>query len=447
MLRSQYWILEGKRIAAKVQRECARCSRHDSRAILQPTPSMPAYRVNQVPPFCISGLDNAGPVYCSDNPSHKYYILLITCAVTRAIHLELVDTLEVDDCILAIRRFAARRGMPSVFVSDNAKTFESARNRIYRVYGMHSPQWRFIPPSSPWWGGWWERIVRSVKLCFYKTLHLALLSRSETETLLHEIEACINSRPLTYLSTDPQDPQALTPSHFLLGKGVGEQLPINFDNLSISAQDLQVAFSVRQGCLKEFWRIWLHEYIVNLPPVVSKTKSVHNVNLGELVLIKQDNVKRLFWPLGRIVKLYPGKDHIIRAVDVKLQDGTVLKRSVQMLHHVETFEADDTIDSDFESAESGIETRYHVRNVNVNEFSDSDLPVSELNSETPENSQGPANADIRSATPLQPVNEQVNVDNIVDNIVEEGVNSSVIAVPERTTRSGRLVRAPNKLDL
>ena len=438
-LRSQYWVLEGKRIVSKVQRECARCGRHDSRSIAQPSPAMPAYRVNQVPPFCISGLDNAGPVYCSENPSHKYYILLITCAVTRGIHLELVDSLEVDDCLLAIRRFAARRGMPSVFVSDNAKTFESARNRIYRVFGMHSPQWRFIPPSSPWWGGWWERMVRSVKLCFYKTLHLALLSRCETETLLHEIEACINSGPLTYLSTDPQDPQALTPSHFLLGRGVGEQLPINFDNLSIPAQDLQVVYSVRQGCLKEFWRIWLHEYIVNLPPVVSKTKHVQNVNLGELVLLRQDNVRRLFWPLGRIVQLYPGKDHIIRAVDVKMQDGTILKRSVQMLHRLETFEADDIIDSDFESAESTNDS-YYVRNENESEFSDSGLPISESNSDPPENSQGPEDADNRSVAPLQPVDEQVNV-------VEEGVDNSRISVPERATRSGRLVRAPNKLNL
>ena len=109
-----------------------------------------------------------------------------------------------------------------------------------------------------------------------------------------------------------------------------------------------------------------------------------------------------------------------------------------MLHHVETFEADDTIESDFESAESGIETRYHVRN--VTEFSDSGIP---------EDSQGPENADIGSATPLQPVNEQVNLvdNNLVDNIVEEGVDNSISAVPERTTRSGRPVRAPNKLDL
>ena len=412
---------------------------------------MPAYRVNQAPPFCVSGLDNAGPIYCSENPSHKYYILLITCAVTRGIHLELVDSLDVDDCLLAIRRFSARRGMPSVFVSDNAKTFESARNRIYRVFGMHSPQWRFIPPSSPWWGGWWERLVRSVKLCFYKTLHLSLLSRSETETLLHEIEACINSRPLTFLSTDPQDPQALTPSHFLLGKGIGEQFPIKFDDLSISAQDLQLVYNVRQGCLKEFWRTWLNEYIVNLPPVATKTKHVQKVNLGDLVLLRQDNVRRLFWPLGRIVKVYPGKDKIIRAVDVKMQDGTILKRSVQMLHHVETFEADDIIDGDLESAESSNDTpyhvrnnRYHVRNENENEFSDSDMYLSEFNLVIPEDSQGPENADSRSAAPLQPVNEQVN---LVDNVVEEGVDTSIISVPNRTTRSGRPVRAPNKLDL
>ena len=458
-LRSQYWILDVKRLASKVHRECPRCSRHDSRPIIQPTPAMPAYRVNQTPPFCISGLDNAGPIYCSDNSSHKYYILLITCAVTRSLHLELVDSLEVEDCLLAIRRFAARRGMPSVFISDNAKTFESARNHIYRVYGVHSPQWRFIPPSSPWWGGWWERLVRSVKLCFYKTLHLTLLSRSETETLLIEIEACINSRPLTFLTSDPQDPQALTPSHFLLGRVTGEQLPINIDNLFISPQDLQVVYSVRQGCLKKFWRSWLHEYIVNLPPVATKTHHVRKVNLGDLVLLRQDNVRRLFWPLGRITRLYPGKDHVVRSVDVKMQDGTILKRSVQMLHHVETFESDDTIECDFESFENRshvqnsneqnvietTENRSHAHNSNeqnvISEMSDG-LNLPEFNLDI-ENSQGSEDTGNMSETPLR-FHELVNEENVEG---VEGASNPLTSLPKCTTRSGRPVRAPNKLNL
>ena len=99
--------------------------------------------------------------------------------------------------------------------------------------------------------------MKSVKLCLRKTLNGAILSRSETETLLFEIEACVNSRPLTYLSTNPLDPQALTPSHFLLGKCAGEQTTVTFDGLPISTQDLQVAYSVRLGTLKAFWDRWL----------------------------------------------------------------------------------------------------------------------------------------------------------------------------------------------
>ena len=88
--------------------------------------------------------------------------MLFTCAVTRACHLETVDSLELNDTLLAIRRFAARRGLPSIFYSDNAKTFDATRNHLRSIYGFHSPQWRNIPPISPWWGGWWERLVRSV---------------------------------------------------------------------------------------------------------------------------------------------------------------------------------------------------------------------------------------------------------------------------------------------
>ena len=80
-------------------------------------------------------------------------------------------------------------------------------------------------------------MVKSVKLCLRKTLNGAILSKCETETLLIEIEACVNSRPLTYLSNNPLDPQALTPSHFLLGKSAGEQTTVTFDGLPISTQD------------------------------------------------------------------------------------------------------------------------------------------------------------------------------------------------------------------
>ena len=135
-------------------------------------------------------------------------------------HLELVNSLNTEDCVLAIRRFVARRGLPTVIWSDNAKTFVATQTQLLRTYGVICPGWRFIPPPprSPWWGGWWERLVRSVKSSLRKTLGTKSLPRAELETALHEVEACVNSRPLTFLGDETDDVAPLTPSCFLIGQ-------------------------------------------------------------------------------------------------------------------------------------------------------------------------------------------------------------------------------------
>ena len=131
------------------------CRRQDSKACRQPVAPFPELRVKSAPPFTVTGLDYAGPLFCADIPAKKLYILLFTCAVVRSVHLELTDSLSLPDCLLAIRRFAARRGIPSVFYSDNAKTFVSVSHLLQQHYGPLAPQWKFIVPRAPWWGGWW----------------------------------------------------------------------------------------------------------------------------------------------------------------------------------------------------------------------------------------------------------------------------------------------------
>ncbi|XP_066956296.1 uncharacterized protein [Macrobrachium rosenbergii] len=227
-------------------------------------------------------LDLAGPLFCVDFPSKRLYILLFTCAVVRAVHLELTESLSVTDCSLAIRRFTARRGVPSVFYSDNAKTFLGASNLLKQHYGPMAPQWKFIVPNAPWWGGWWERLIRSVKVVLRKTLGTKTLSRSELETTLHEVEACINSRPLTFVGEEPDVANPLTPSHFLIGRSAGFQVELADDSASV----------------------------------------------------KEERVPRLLWPLGVITELYPGKDGMVRSAKVKTKRGFVT-RPVQNLYNLE----------------------------------------------------------------------------------------------------------------
>ena len=149
-LRCQFWIVGLRRMVKKVKRECIACQKQDAVACAQPRAALPGDRVTQSAPFSVTGIDHAGPLYGSDHPGRKLYVLLFTCAVTRALHLELVDSMSLADTMLALRRFVARRSLSSIMYSDNAKSFVAAQGRMISEYGHLSPQWKFIAPRSPW---------------------------------------------------------------------------------------------------------------------------------------------------------------------------------------------------------------------------------------------------------------------------------------------------------
>ena len=275
-------------------------------------------------------------MFVVDLPSHKLYILLFTCAVTRSVHLELTDSLSVLDCLLALRRFSARRGLPSVMYSDNAKTFTSVANKLQNYFGLLSPEWKFIAPRSPWWGGWWERLVRSVKSALKKSLGSRCLTKCELETTLIEVEACINSRPLTYVDENPDLSNPLTQSHFLIGRIAGFQPHDSDEYVNSCHKDLNEREIVRKRQLNRFWKMWSDDYLKNLPPTVKGFKSNCNLKKGCIVLMREDNVPRMCWPLGLITELFPGRDGIVRCVNVQTAKG-VFCRPVQKLHDLEIY--------------------------------------------------------------------------------------------------------------
>ena len=380
-LRAKYWIIKAVHTAKSIFKSCNRCQRHDSRSIQQPSVPLPSFRVSQCPPFTVSGIDHAGPLYCSDQPENKFYILLLTCSVTRAVHIELVDSMSIPDCQLAIRRFAARRGMPSVFYSDNSKTFEGTNKKLQNIFGSFCPIWNFIPPKSPWWGGFWERQIKSIKNCLKKSLHFQKLTRTELETNLHEIEAIINSRPLTYISEDIRDKNPLTPAHFLLNRTYGSKLENVIEDFDVSSQDLQLNYSIRKGCIALFWQTWSEEYLKSLPCVISKAFNKKQVKVGDLVLIRNENKAKIFWPMGIITQTFLSEDGACRAVIVKTKNG-LIKRSVNNLHQLECSNARNSNESDLnvpnsshvqvlnESSDLNIPNSYHVRIGTLNENMD-----------------------------------------------------------------------------
>ena len=150
----------------------------------------------------------------------KTYILLLTCATSRAIHLELVPDMSIGGFLRGFKRFMARRGSPDVIIHDNFKTFKAAAVKKFML--LQGIKQNFILPLSPWWGGFYERLVRTVKTCLKKTLGKAFVTFEELQTVLCEIEMAINNRPLAYVSDDDLD-DALTPHHLIHGRNAFKQ--------------------------------------------------------------------------------------------------------------------------------------------------------------------------------------------------------------------------------
>ena len=133
VLRQRFWVIKGRSTVRQTLRNCLICRHYQTKPFGQQMAPLPEDRIKPAPPFTNVGLDFAGPLYLKDS-GEKVYICLFTCAVTRAVHLELVCDMTTERFLLALRRMIARRGMCSIIWSDNAKTFKAANKELQRCW-------------------------------------------------------------------------------------------------------------------------------------------------------------------------------------------------------------------------------------------------------------------------------------------------------------------------
>ncbi|XP_063436701.1 uncharacterized protein LOC134718141 [Mytilus trossulus] len=194
-------------------------------------PPLPKDRLREAPPFTVTGVDFTGAlkVRNKNGKDSKAYICLFTCASTRAVHLEIVTDLTEEQFILAFRRFSSRKSLPKIMLSDNATSYVASAKEIERLtssptlqatLNSQGTEWKFIPKRAPWYGGFWERLIGLTKNCIKKVLGRSYVSLDVLNTTVIEVEAILNDRPLTYISTDPIDEDPLTPSHLLYGRKI-----------------------------------------------------------------------------------------------------------------------------------------------------------------------------------------------------------------------------------
>lgn len=337
-IRETYWPIGGRNLAKKCFRQCVRCNRMKGKTYNPLMGNLPQQRIKPGGyPFESVGVDYAGPVVVASRTGRgcrltKSYIGIFVCFTTKAVHLELVGDLTSNNYLLALRRFISRRGKPTHIFSDNGTSFVGAYNDISKFLksncdtlasetAQDSINFHFIPAYSPNFGGLWEAGVKSTKYHLNRVLGNCNLTFEELTTTLVQIEAILNSRPLSPLSSDPEDLTPLTPGHFLIGRPLTALPERNYQDYPVNRLTrFQRIAQLRQ----HFWTRWSKEYIAELQQRVKWRSCKYSLKNGTLVLIKEDGIPPLKWKLGRVVAVHPGpSDGICRVADIKLSTGVV----------------------------------------------------------------------------------------------------------------------------
>lgn len=296
---------------------------------------LPASRVTATRPFSVSGVDYWGPIFLQRihrrAAPRKAYIAVFVCFSTRAVHLELVADLSTAKFLQALRRFVSRRGLCSDIYSDNGRNFVGAANELKQLVCSkehhqkvaqectnHGIRWHFNPPRASHFGGLWEAAIRSAQKHFVRVLGTHTLAQDDMETLLAQIECCLNSRPVVALNDEPTDFQPLTPGHFLVGSAM-KAIP-DTDISTIPFNRLRQWEHV-QKIFQLIWKRWQSEYLTTLQSRTKWCNPPVAIQPNQLVLVKDENNPPMSWPTARIVDIHSGSDGIVRVVTVRTPNG------------------------------------------------------------------------------------------------------------------------------
>lgn len=339
ILRQKLWITNAREIVRKVVRNCVHCFHYKPKLMGQIMGNLPVDRLRAQRPFLVTGVDFCGPFLTSyrirGKVPYKTYIAVFVCFGSKATHLELVSDLSTNNFLLCLKRFIGRRGIPQRIFCDNATNFTGAHNKLKEIkQKMFSDdvisklktfctqsgfEFCFIPPRAPHFGGLWEAAVKSAKTLLLKNVSEAHLTFEELQTLIVEVEAVLNSRPIAPMSDDPNDGEALTPGHLLIGSALISIPDETFDcsKVPVLSRWQQISFLKQQ-----FWQMWSRDYVLSLQQRSKWFKPQPNIKAGQLVIIHEDNTPPQQWPLARVTQAIAGSDGKIRVVDLKSTNGS-----------------------------------------------------------------------------------------------------------------------------
>ena len=328
-----YWIPHARNKLRSFCRSCVKCLRFSGRTQKQFMAPLPRERIMPSRPFYVTGLDYARPFLMRTSKGRgqrafKGYVAIFTCFSTRAVHIEIVSDYSTRTFLLAFQRFVARRGLCHTVYSDNGTTFHGADAELRRMFKETSSfskevaetistdgvSWTYIPPRAPHFGGLWEAAVKAFKHHLKRVIGDAKLTFEEFTTLAARIEACLNSRPLSPLSSDAADAVALTPGHFLIGIALTAPPEPFHGPFEVSGVR---RWKITTQMFNHFWHRWRKEVLHNLQQRSKWLTKQEGIKPDDLVLLTDDLQPPLKWPLARVKAVHPGPDGLTRVATLR----------------------------------------------------------------------------------------------------------------------------------
>ena len=315
----RFHVLGARRLSRTVCSQCRVCRRVSARNQPQQLADYPAERVKENPSFTIVGVDYAGPFLMKQGYTRrpvivKGYLAVFVCFCTRAIHLDVVSDLTTKAFLACLKSFISRRGCPATINSDNGSNFKGARKDLQDLY-------QFLKTTAP------TSAVKSAKHHLKRIVGPQKLTNEEFQTVICQVEACLNSRPLLITTSHNLDGMpALTAGHCLIGR----PLTAYPETLLPEKLSLLKSWNLCQALVQQFWDRWSREYLKELQGRSKWRLARDNLLPGDVVILKDDHTFSCYWPMAKVVETYPGKDGLVRVAKVKTSTS-ILKRPVTKL--------------------------------------------------------------------------------------------------------------------
>ena len=335
-IRDNWWIPHLRSLVKKQVHQCNICKVFSTNPYRnQATVPLPKFLTEVSRPFQHTGVDFVGPLIYRVNKKEvgKAYIIIFTCAVMRAVHLEVTKSQAADEFQMKLNAFITRRTRPECMISDNAQVFKSTANWIRNIRKSEKLQdvlakqeitWMFNLAKSPWWGCMYERLIKDIKKTLYKTLGKTHLTFEQLEVVIMDIERHLNNRPLTYVESDGGDEKVLTPNIIMWGQDahIVKDIEVEENQLTKLYRRLNTA---RQHASSR----WQKEYVHSLLESHRINRDVSCLpKVREIVLIIGEEKNRGEWKKAKVLRLVKGKDNVVRGI-ILLHKGKQIERPVQ----------------------------------------------------------------------------------------------------------------------